>query len=159
MYLVFDQSCYSLGTCEFHASGQDILKRRFIFVGMFAFSILLRSRSRPPGWVRRLKKNWMRLHRLVYVAAVAGIVHFIWIQKSDIRVPFRYGFWLLVLFVIRVGLTVQKRRAARSEARNSLIGFGFRASFGLPVRASVRPAHPGNGPLGTILWSGGRIAG
>jgi sulfoxide reductase heme-binding subunit YedZ len=61
--------------------------------------------------VRRLRKNWQRLHRLVYVAAVAGIVHFIWIQKSDFRVPFRYGFWLLVLFAVRVGLTIQKRRA------------------------------------------------
>jgi sulfoxide reductase heme-binding subunit YedZ len=112
MYLVFDQSCYSVGTCEFHAIWEDILKRRFIFVGMFAFSILLAlAITSTNGWVRRLKKNWQRLHRLVYVAAVAGIVHFIWIQKSDFRVPFRYGFWLLVLFAVRVGLTIQKRRA------------------------------------------------
>ncbi len=112
MYLVFDQSCYSIGTCEFHAIWEDILKRRFIFVGMFAFSILLAlAITSTNGWVRRLKKNWQRLHRLVYVAAFAGIVHFVWIQKSDIREPLRYFFWLLVLYGIRVGLTIQKRRA------------------------------------------------
>lgn len=112
MYLVFDQSCYSVGTCEFRAIWDDILKRRFIFVGMLAFSILTAlAITSTNGWVRRLKKNWQRLHRLVYVAAAAGIVHFIWIQKSDIREPLRYGFWLLVLLAIRVGLTIQKRRA------------------------------------------------
>ncbi|HKW03583.1 MAG TPA: protein-methionine-sulfoxide reductase heme-binding subunit MsrQ [Vicinamibacterales bacterium] len=112
MYLVFDQSCYSIGTCEFRAIWEDILKRRFIFVGMLAFSILLAlAITSTNGWVRRLKKNWQRLHRLVYVAAVAGVVHFIWIQKSDIRVPLRFGFWLLVLLMVRVGLTIQKRRA------------------------------------------------
>ena len=112
MYFVFDQSCYSIGTCEFHAIWEDILKRRFIFVGMFAFSILLAlAITSTNGWVRRLKKNWQRLHRLVYAAAVAGVIHFIWIQKSDIRVPLRYGFWLLVLFAIRIGLSIQKRRA------------------------------------------------
>ena len=112
MYLVFDQSCYSIGTCEFHAIWDDILKRRFIFVGMFAFTILLAlAITSTSGWVRRLKKNWQRLHRLVYVAAVAGVIHFIWIQKSDIREPLRYGFWLFVLFAVRVGLSIQKRRA------------------------------------------------
>lgn len=113
MYLVFDQSCYSWGTCEFHAIWEDLLKRRFIFVGMFAFSILLAlAITSTNGWVRRLKKNWGRLHRLVYVAAAAGIVHFIWIQKSDFRVPFRFGYWLIVVLLIRVWLTVEKRRAA-----------------------------------------------
>ena len=59
---------------------------------MAAFSILLAlAITSTTGWVRRLKKNWQRLHRLVYVAAVAGVVHFIWIQKSDFRVPFRCG--------------------------------------------------------------------
>ena len=112
MYLVFDQSCYSLATCDFHAIWQDILKRRFIFVGMFAFSILLAlAITSTNGWVRRLKKNWQRLHRLAYAAAVAGVIHFIWIQKSDFRVPFRYGFWLFILLAVRVGLTIQKRRA------------------------------------------------
>jgi sulfoxide reductase heme-binding subunit YedZ len=112
MYLAFDQSCYSWGTCEFHAIGEDLLKRPFIFVGMFAFTILLAlAITSTNGWIRRLKKNWQRLHRLVYVAAAAGIVHFVWIQKSDFRVPFRFGYWLIALLLVRIWLTVQKRRA------------------------------------------------
>jgi sulfoxide reductase heme-binding subunit YedZ len=112
MYLVFDQSCYSIGSCEFRAIWQDILKRPFIFMGMLAFSILLAlAITSTNGWVRRLKKNWQRLHRLVYVAGAAAVIHFVWIQKSDFRVPFRYGIWLLIVLLIRVGLTIQKRRA------------------------------------------------
>ena len=112
MYLVFDQSCYSLATCDFHATWEDLVKRRFIFVGMTAFTILLAlAITSTNGWVRRLKKNWQRLHRLAYVAAAAAVIHFVWIQKSDFREPFRFGFWLLVVLLIRVGLTIQKRRA------------------------------------------------
>ena len=112
MYLVFDQSCYSIGSCEFRAIWQDILKRPFIFMGMLAFSILLAlAITSTNGWVRRLKKNWQRLHRLVYVAGAAAVIHFVWIQKSDFRVPFRYGIWLVILLLIRVGLSIQKRRA------------------------------------------------
>lgn len=112
MYLVFEQLCYSLETCEVRAIWDDVLKRRFIFAGMTAFSLLLvLAVTSTSGWVRRLKKNWQRLHRLVYVAAAAGIVHFVWIQKSDIREPVRWGIWLAVLLAIRAGFAIAKRRA------------------------------------------------
>ena len=110
-YLVFDQLCYSLETCDFRTVWQDILKRRFIFVGQAAFVILLvLALTSTTGWQRRLRKNWGRLHRLVYVAAALGIVHFIWIQKSDYSEPFRWGAWLLVLFAIRAGFWLSSRR-------------------------------------------------
>ena len=65
-----------------------MLKRPFIFMGQVAFvCLLLLAITSTNGWMRRLKKNWGRLHRLVYVAAVAGVIHFIWIQKSDISEP------------------------------------------------------------------------
>jgi len=112
VYLVFDQSCYSFGTCDYVAIWQDIVKRPFIFMGMTAFVILLAMAiTSTTGWVRRLKKNWQRLHRLVYVAAVAAVVHFVWIQKSDFSRPTRFAIWLAVLFAIRIVLAVQKRRA------------------------------------------------
>lgn len=111
-YLVFDQLCYSWSTCDFRATWQDILKRPFIFVGQAAFLILLTlAVTSTSGWVRRLKKNWQRLHRLVYVAAVLGIVHFIWIQKSDIREPLWWGAYLLLLFGLRLYFSAQRRRA------------------------------------------------
>jgi sulfoxide reductase heme-binding subunit YedZ len=67
------------------------------------------------GWQRRLRKNWPRLHRLVYVAAAAAIVHFIWIQKSDISVPLNWALWLAVLLLIRVFLAIRKRRRSRAR--------------------------------------------
>jgi sulfoxide reductase heme-binding subunit YedZ len=110
-YLVFDQLCYSLETCDFRTIWQDILKRRFIFVGQTAFAILLvLAITSTTGWQRRLRKNWQRLHRLVYVAAVAAIVHFIWIQKSDYSEPFRWGAWLLALLAIRGYFAIRNRR-------------------------------------------------
>lgn len=112
-YLVFDQLCYSVATCEFRAIKEDILKRRFIFAGMAAFAILLAlAITSTSGWVRRLRKNWQRLHRLVYVAAAAAVVHYIWIQKSDIRVPLRYAAVLALLLGFRAVFAWQKRRRA-----------------------------------------------
>jgi sulfoxide reductase heme-binding subunit YedZ len=112
-YLVLDQLCYSTATCQFRAIKEDILKRRFIFVGMAAFAILLPlAITSTAGWVRRLKKNWQRLHRLVYLAAALAVVHYVWIQKSDIRVPLRYGAVLAVLLAVRVWFAWRKRRQA-----------------------------------------------
>ena len=111
VYLVFDQLCYSAQTCQWNAIWQDILKRPFIFVGQTAFAcLLLLAVTSTTCWQRRLKKNWMRLHRLVYVAAIAGVIHFIWIQKSDIRVPLRWAAVLAVLLGIRIYFAVMKRR-------------------------------------------------
>lgn len=111
IYLVFDQLCYSASTCQFQAIWDDFLKRRFIFVGQIAFvCLLLLAVTSTTGWMRRLKKNWARLHRLAYVAGLAGIIHFIWIQKSDIREPLNWALWLAVLLGIRVYYAIRKRR-------------------------------------------------
>jgi len=111
IYLVFDQLCYSLATCDFGTIWKDLVLRRFIFVGQLAFAILLTlALTSTKGWQRRLRQNWTRLHRLVYVAAIAGVVHFIWIQKSDIRVPLKWAFVLAVLLGIRVAYAVRNRR-------------------------------------------------
>jgi sulfoxide reductase heme-binding subunit YedZ len=61
--------------------------------------------------VRRLGRNWQRLHRLVYVAALAGVVHFAWGQKADIREPLVWGAGLGVLLGIRLVYAVRRRRA------------------------------------------------
>ncbi len=121
MYLVLDQLCYSLSTCEFRAIKEDILKRRFIFAGMTAFACLVPlAVTSTSGWVRRLKKNWQRLHRLAYVAAAAAVVHYVWIQKSDIRVPLRYAAVLLVLLGVRVYFA-RRRRARTAPAAPTVL--------------------------------------
>jgi sulfoxide reductase heme-binding subunit YedZ len=112
IYLVFDQLCYSPGTCQFNAIWEDFIKRKFIFVGQIAFlSMLLLALTSTKGWQRRLKKNWTRLHTLTYAAGIAGVIHFIWIQKSDISEPLNWAFWLAVLLGIRIYYAVSKRRA------------------------------------------------
>lgn len=112
IYLGLDQLCYSLETCEFNAIVQDVLKRKFIFVGMISFvSLTLLAITSTTGWVRRLKKKWQALHRLVYVAGIAGVIHFIWIQKSDFAEPLMWAGWLALFLAIRVYFAVQKRRA------------------------------------------------
>lgn len=117
-YLVLDQLCYSVSTCEFRAIKDDILKRRFILAGVLAFVIMLPlAITSTSGWVRRLKKNWQRLHRLVYVAAAAAVVHYIWIQKSDIRVPLRYAALLGLLLGLRAVFAWQRHRRTRLAAR------------------------------------------
>jgi sulfoxide reductase heme-binding subunit YedZ len=109
-YLVFDRSCYSFGTCNFSEVAVDVLSRKYIFVGMVSFTILLAlAVTSTGGWVRRLKKRWTTLHRLVYVAAIAAIFHFIWIQKSDLREPMKWAAVLAVLLGIRVYFALRKR--------------------------------------------------
>ncbi len=54
------------------------------------------------GWIRRLGRRWQRLHRVVYVAALCGVVHLLWIVKGDdLREPAAYGSVLAVLMAIR----------------------------------------------------------
>jgi sulfoxide reductase heme-binding subunit YedZ len=113
-YLAFDQLCYSWETCQFAAIPADIVKRPFILMGMLTFSILLAlALTSTTGWQRRLRKNWTRLHRLVYVAAAAAIVHYLWIQKSDYSEPLRWGAVVAVLLGIRVFYAVRARMSRR----------------------------------------------
>jgi len=110
-YLVFNQLCYSWQTCDIRGIVNDVVKRKFIFMGMFAWTILLMlAITSTSGWVRRLKKGWVTLHRLVYIAAVAAVIHFAWGQKADIREPIKWGIVLAGLFAIRVYFAIQKQR-------------------------------------------------
>ena len=52
--------------------------------------------------MRKLRKNWKRLHRLVYLAGILVIIHFVWLVKSDIRDPLAYGALLTLLLVLRI---------------------------------------------------------
>ena len=81
----------------------DIAKRRFITVGFAGFLILLPlAITSTVGWIRRLGRRWQQLHRLVYLAAVCGVIHLLWIVKGDdLRRPALYGAILAVLMSIR----------------------------------------------------------
>lgn len=83
---------------------KDVLKHLYITVGMAAFLLLLPlAITSTKGWIRRLGgARWTRLHRLVYIAAVAGCIHFLWSVKKDITEPLVYLAVFAVLFLLRL---------------------------------------------------------
>jgi sulfoxide reductase heme-binding subunit YedZ len=97
-YLVFDQS---LSVDEIL---KDIVKHPWVLVGFAGFLCLVPlAITSTTGWVRRLGgKRWQRLHRLVYVAAAAGVLHYFWLVKKDVQAPLLYGAVLLLLLGSRV---------------------------------------------------------
>jgi sulfoxide reductase heme-binding subunit YedZ len=110
-YLVFDQE---LSVSEIMA---DIKKHPWVLVGFTAFLCLVPlAITSTNGWVRRLGgKRWQRLHRLVYVAAAAGVLHYLWLVKKDLTYPLLYGLVLLVLLGSRAWLALEKSRRQRSR--------------------------------------------
>lgn len=82
----------------------DIAARRFIAVGMAAFFLMLPlAITSTDKMVKRLGgKQWIRLHRLAYVAAILGVAHYYLLVKSDVRRPFTFAFVLAVLLGFRL---------------------------------------------------------
>ena len=101
----------------------DIGKRTYITVGFAGFLILLAlAITSTAGWIRRLGgKRWQRLHQLLYVAVAAGVVHYYWSVKSDVRDPVFYGILAALLLGYRVKAAVAKRKppAMAPPARKS----------------------------------------
>lgn len=92
---------------------RDVLKRPFITAGFAAFSAMVPlAVTSTAAWIRRLGgRRWQALHRLVYFSAAAGVVHYYWLVKSDIRLPLLYGSLVALLLGWRAV------RALRSRAR------------------------------------------
>jgi methionine sulfoxide reductase heme-binding subunit len=83
----------------------DIAERRFITAGMTAWALMVPLALTSTAWsIRRLGgKRWQRLHRLIYFSAAAGVIHFIWLVKADLRRPLTYGAVLVLLLAFRIG--------------------------------------------------------
>ncbi|HEY6305817.1 MAG TPA: protein-methionine-sulfoxide reductase heme-binding subunit MsrQ [Candidatus Angelobacter sp.] len=99
---------------DVHAMLHDIVKRRFITAGMTAWALMLPlALTSTTGWIRRLGgKRWQKLHRLIYFSAAAGVIHFIWLVKADLRRPLTYGAILAGLLAFRlVSWGIAKARA------------------------------------------------
>lgn len=89
----------------------DLLKRRFIQVGLFAWFLLFLLAITSPTFVLRAMggKNWQRLHSLIYIAAIAAVIHFWWLVKTGVRTPWKDTAVLTVLLMARVVYTFLKR--------------------------------------------------
>jgi len=108
---------------DVHAMLHDIAKRRFITAGMTAWSLMLPlALTSTTGWIRRMGgKRWQKLHRLIYFSAAAGVVHFIWLVKADLRRPLTYGAVLAVLLAYRlIAWLVTRLRTRRAAVRQPL---------------------------------------
>jgi methionine sulfoxide reductase heme-binding subunit len=93
--------------------GADIIKRPFITVGFIAWLLLLPLAITSNRWMmRRLKKNWQKLHKLAYVIAVLAVLHFWWLVKSDVREPLVYALILILLLGVRVFKRLKDRQSA-----------------------------------------------
>jgi sulfoxide reductase heme-binding subunit YedZ len=97
---------------------QEVLQKRFVQAGILAFLLLLPlAITSTRGWMRRLGKNWKRLHRLVYPAALAVVVHFVWLAKGDIREPLIYAAAMVVLLLVRLPPVRNAARNRRSRLK------------------------------------------
>ena len=98
---------------------EDVFKRPFITVGMAVFVILFVLTITSNRWsIRKLGRKWASLHRLVYAAAIGGVIHFWWLVKADITLPRRWALALTVLLGIRAWWWYQKR--ATSSTRRAV---------------------------------------
>lgn len=113
LYLAIDQG-FNLGEIW-----KDIAKRKFITVGFLAFLLLIPlAITSTDAMVKRLGfRRWKRLHRLIYVAAILGVVHFWWRVKSDVREPAIFAAVLTVLLAVRaVGAKLSAPRVRQPPA-------------------------------------------
>ena len=95
------------------AMWKDVAKRPFITVGFLGFVLLIPlALTSTTGWIRRLGgKRWQMLHRAIYISAIAGVVHYYWLVKSDVRKPLFYGAFVAILLLWRLGSWISKRRS------------------------------------------------
>ena len=84
---------------------RDIGKRPFITVGFLAWTLMLPlALTSTTASIRRLGKRWQTLHRLIYFSATAGVIHFWWLVKKDLRRPEKYALVLALLLLFRIFL-------------------------------------------------------
>ena len=88
---------------DFDRIAKDIVKRPYVTVGFTGFVLMIPlAITSTAKMIRRLGKRWQQLHRLVYLVGIAGVIHFYWLVKSDIRRPVQYGAMLAVLLGYRL---------------------------------------------------------
>ena len=105
-YAILDQGL------DIAAIVEDIIKRPYITLGMTGLALLIPlAITSTKGMMRRLGRRWQKLHRLVYVIAIAGVWHFYWQVKLDTLDATIYALLLAVLLVTRVYYSRKSRRA------------------------------------------------
>jgi len=102
-----------------HSMAKDVVKRPFITAGFTAFVLMLPlAATSTAGMIRRLGgRRWRMLHRLIYVSACAGVIHYYWLVKADETLPLRFAYVVGFLLACRVVLYfVDRREPSRAPA-------------------------------------------
>jgi len=82
---------------------EAIFEKRYALVGFAAALILLPlAITSTRGWMKRLGRKWKQLHRLIYLAGLLAVIHYIWLVKGDIRQPLLFGLVVILLLLARV---------------------------------------------------------
>ncbi len=106
---------------DFDEIYKDVFKRPFITAGFVAFIAMAPlAITSTAGWIRRLGgKRWQMLHRLIYLSAIAGVIHYLWLVKSDVRKPLFYGAIVALLLAERAIAAFRKANPSGRPATNS----------------------------------------
>lgn len=94
---------YIGGAPDLPAILDAITQKPYALVGLATLIILIPlAITSTKGWQKRLGKTWKTLHRLVYLASILAVIHWVWLVKGDLREPLIYGFILAALFALRL---------------------------------------------------------
>lgn len=94
--------------------GNELTQRPYIIVGFSALILYIPlAITSTHGWQLRLKRNWARLHKLVYAIGILAVIHMTWLKKLGLTTTWPYALTLLVLFSIRIGYGLNNRRIAK----------------------------------------------
>lgn len=103
---------------DVHEMLKDIAKRKFITAGMTAFVLMIPLAVTSTKWaIRKLGKRWQVLHRLIYFSAAAGVIHYIWLVKADLKKPLEYAAVLGALLLYRVVLWIGSLTATTKRSQ------------------------------------------
>ena len=84
----------------------DVLKKKFIFIGFSAWLLLIPlAVTSSEKMVRLLKQNWKKIHRLIYIIGIFGVLHYIWLSKTIFFKPLIFLILLIILLLFRVKIT------------------------------------------------------
>jgi methionine sulfoxide reductase heme-binding subunit len=109
--LHFTIYCLSIANFDWAEIGTDIAKRPYVTVGFTAWVLMIPlAITSTKKWIGRLGgKRWQLLHRLVYVTAILGVLHYLWLVKLDKTFPERYGIVIGLLLLVRVWTAFRSR--------------------------------------------------
>jgi len=97
---------------------KDIIKHPYVIVGFSAFILTIPlALTSNNAAMRRLKSNWKKLHQLVYLIAILGVLHFWWLVKKDVTEPLYYA----VVLALLLGVRLYKRSPKSSSVKNSQV--------------------------------------